>query len=205
MANICSTFAVLHGIDDIKFDRIAALIGTAFQNVTSNASLEEMLWAMGSKVDTGDRGTIEDVKIITGKDGEKGVEFMIESKWSPPEEWLEQMCEAIKKTGVVEDITYDYLSEEPGCEIFINTDEDNNFYQDILSVDFDDGDGYCDHQYFGVDDFKSAKELIKDLTGIEVSSYADINARKDEIENKFKDSLTEDSYGYLSVNVFTDA
>ena len=90
----------------------------------------------------------------------KSIRFFVESAWGPLDE-LWQLMAALCEVEV------DYIAEEPGCEIYINTDVSGQYFSDRYIL-FDENTG-CD--YFANE--KHFLEAFNELTGQDSHSFAE--------------------------------
>lgn len=109
------------------------------------------------------RGTIQDVRWVNDKRDDGGwIEIQTETAWSPQvKDVVGRMLE-----DYYPDLSYDFIAEEPGCEIYINTDITGRFFTDRYKIDYDISEidpKYSDTEYFdNEEDFlKRVKEIMK--------------------------------------------
>ena len=197
MANWCSTLAtVFQNLKEdmpdntLALDKVYATLATAWEQ--SEGDLYQMLSLLGADAETCDVGTVHSIKQIWSQNKKfKGIEMNIESKWNPPDIFLDKLVQAIIEMPKNElEWCHVYIADEPGNGIFVNTDGAHNFYTDVLGIDVQ-TDTYCDHIYFRYDEFDKAAEWILDNTGIKVSSFDDIADKKDKIESAFEAQYAE--------------
>lgn len=214
MANWCTTFATIYqnlkvGKPDqrVMLDRVYAMLVAAKR--TAGSDLYEIVKAInGSEVEIPDVGTVNKIELIQsqGKDF-WGIQLDIESKWNPPEYFLDALQQAITEMPHNDDMEWStvFLADEPGNGIFINTDKNHHFYTEVLGIDWqinDDKEGACDHTYFTYKEFDEAANLIKDCTGVVVTSFEDIAERSDYICEKFEEMHPEDG-SYFFIEPYT--
>lgn len=109
------------------------------------------------------RGSIQDVQWINDKYEDGGwIKIETETAWSPQvEDVVGKMLE-----DYYPDLNYEFIAEEPGCEIYINTDVSGRFFVDRYKIDYDISEidpKYCDTEYFdkGEDLLDRVKEIMK--------------------------------------------
>lgn len=106
----------------------------------------------------------------------KEIRLFVESAWLPLSELWQLMADLCE-------VEVDYVAEEPGCGIYINTDVSGRYFIDRYIL-FDENTG-CD--YFDTEEnvlmafkdltkqsagtFAEAKELAKDMDGIELYEF----------------------------------
>ncbi len=95
------------------------------------------------------------------------------------------------------------LAEEPGCEIYINTDETGEFFTDKYVVDYSSKEEGEDREYFGIHDEGLFVKLINKLTGGGWSNAAEIFAHEGMILEEFQSANPEEEGYYLNFYEFT--
>lgn len=79
---------------------------------------------------------IQDISDIEAHGTYRGFKVFQDDKWSPNLEFWDLIIEQEYTTDDGERmIDYVYEAEEPGCEIYINTDVDGEFFCDLYKVD----------------------------------------------------------------------
>lgn len=109
------------------------------------------------------RGSIQDIQWRDDKLEDGGwIEIETETAWSPQvEDVVGKMLE-----DYYPDLDYEFIAEEPGCEIYINTDISGRFFVDRYKIDYDISEiapPYCDTEYFDNDEdfLDRVKEIMK--------------------------------------------
>jgi hypothetical protein len=158
MANPCYTCVTLFG-DNKCINELYKNLRYFLKKESSNTS---DLKALGNKygLDIDEHGIFNhfDDKVSEDDDGISYFEVQIETRWIPKTDILDGICKYYKNK-----IDYVYLAEEPGCEVFINTDKDERFYSTrfYLSLEGDELSDY-DSEYY----FDSWSELVEKLKEI---------------------------------------
>jgi len=109
------------------------------------------------------RGSIQDVQWKDDGIEDGGwIEIQTETAWSP------QVGDVIGRMleDYYPDLCYEFVAEEPGCEIYINTDTTGRFYTERYKIDYDISEidpKYCDTEYFnnGKDFLDRVKEIME--------------------------------------------
>ena len=104
-----------------------------------------------------------------------GVQFDAESAWSPCDDFADILLRAIYPDRG--DIEMVYIAEEPGCEVYVNTDVDHRFYKTVLVMNVIAGE-INDSYYYNMDELNDAFDMIKKLTGYKPSKLADLDDAK---------------------------
>lgn len=104
-----------------------------------------------------------------------GVQFDAESAWSPCDDFADILLRAIYPDRG--DIEMVYTAEEPGCEVYVNTDVDHRFYKTVLVMNVIAGE-INDSYYYNMDELNDAFDMIKKLTGYRPSKLADLDDAK---------------------------
>ena len=97
-----------------------------------------------------------------------------------------------------------YLAEEPGCEIYVNTDVNHRFYKTALCMHVI-TDTLDDSFYYDIDELDTAFNLIKKLTGYKPSVLIELD--DPEFMEKLMAGFKKKHPGeddYLSIYVYTD-
>lgn len=123
-----------------------------------------------------------------------GVQFDAESAWSPCDDFADILLRAIYPDRG--DIEMVYTAEEPGCEVYVNTDVDHKFYKTVLVMNVIAGE-INDSYYYNMDELNDAFDMIKKLTGYRPSELADLDDAKfmEKLEAGFRKKYPdEDDY-----------
>lgn len=109
------------------------------------------------------RGSIQGVQWVNDKYKDGGwIKIETETAWSPQvEDVVGKMLE-----DYYPDLNYEFIAEEPGCEIYINTDVSGRFFVDRYKIDYDISEidpKYCDTEYFDKEEdfLDRVKEIMK--------------------------------------------
>ena len=132
-----------------------------------------------------------------------GVQFDAESAWSPCEDFAETLLRAIYPGGG--DIEMVYIAEEPGCEVYINTDVDHRFYKTVLVMDIRAGK-IEDRYYYDVDELDEAFDMIEELTGCRPHGLSDLDDSKfmKRLDACFREKYPDEDE-YLSIYTYTNS
>ena len=109
-------------------------------------------WLESNKIDTSNmfcRGTFESCELYPDH-----VIIHMEAAWSPIEEVWDKMAEKY-------DLNYVFISEEPGCEVYINSDVEGRFFSTRFILN------YFELDYLKLDSETLIKygERLKELSG----------------------------------------
>lgn len=137
------------------------------------------------------------------KKGVKMIKVFIDSAWSPPIDFANELCQIVKGVMPVEsDIDYVYVAEEPGCDIYINTDINREIFMYSFFMEWDDGKT-IDHDYYR--DSERLQRDIKSLTGLDYNPI-DIITDEDKMR-EFKDAFYKrhkdvSKYVWISIHYY---
>ena len=209
MANYCSNSFTYYGDD---MDQLIYLFLKIQEgcSIAGSGDAKPLLSALGADpkdIDALDgRTTVFDLRLVTEDGGKKvvGVQIDAESAWSTCEDFALTLLQTILPGGG--NIKMCYIAEEPGCEIFINTDEDRRFYKIVLNVDIRvPAEGIEDNYYYDDSGLGSAFDLIKHVSGYEVSSLEELKdpVILNKIEKGFKEKYPDNEEEYLSIHTYT--
>lgn len=123
------------------------------------------------------------------KEGAKMIKVFIDSAWNPPVDFANELCQIVKEVMPVEsDLDYVYMAEEPGCEIYINTDINREIFTCSFFMEWDDGKDVCSDYYEDSEvEIARLKSDIKSLTGLDYDPI-------DIIDDKEKMSEFQDAF-----------
>ena len=156
MANYCSNSIAVFGYDKEKLDELHNLVVKFFSENSNNNSIRAFVVACGYSNDealkmTDGRDTIVDVDDeISEKERLFYFKFQTESAWSPNVDVFRKIIS--DKYG--EELDMEHCSEEPGMEIFINTDETGFFFTDRYYLDS------CINGEYETEYFESREEVL---------------------------------------------
>lgn len=139
---------------------------------------------------------VEDEKTV-------GVQFDAESAWSPCDDFADILLRAIYPDRG--DIEMVYTAEEPGCEVYVNTDVDHRFYKTVLVMNVIAGE-INDSYYYSVDELNDAFDMIKKLTGYRPSKLADLDDAKfmEKLEAGFRKKYPDED-DYLGIYTYENS
>ena len=132
-----------------------------------------------------------------------GVQFDAESAWSPCDDFADILLRAIYPDRG--DIEMVYTAEEPGCEVYVNTDVDHRFYKTVLVMNVIAGK-INDSYYYNMDELDSAFDMIKKLTGYRPSKLADLDDPKfmEKLEAGFRKKYPDED-DYLGIYTYENS
>lgn len=187
MANICETTIAFFTTDTIE-------TLTEFRNMLTNIQTDNITFThkyISEKLDLGltnlEYGDIMDIGEIEYSETGIGFKVWQNDKWSPQ---LDLWDALIEKFFTNDDgcrlVDYVYEAEEPGCEIYINTDEGGDFFPDLYKIE-----AHIPKELFGNTDcyyseyFEDTSSLIDHLEEIlpEIIEWKEIPESCDENEN----------------------
>ena len=189
MANICSQNIVYYG-DEAGVLRLYLWLREMESG--KKTWIGELLDAAGIKdwEDVNARGRVQDVELLEAtKESPMGVRVGVESKWTPSNDALDLVAEAVCGVGdgVMKEVM---VAEEPGCEIYVNTDTEGLFFKEMAVVETNDDTEYF---YMGDED-GDFLEYVERKTGIRCRNW-------DEFWSRYDDDTGNEFYrGYLKVN-----
>ena len=190
MANICSQEIVYYGNEA---GVLRLYLWLSEMKSGKKTGIGELLDAAGIKdwesMDVNARGSIQDVELLdaTGK-SPMGVRVGVESKWTPSNDALDLVADAVCGVGdgVMKEVM---VAEEPGCEIYVNTDTEGLFLGEMAVVETDD-----DTEYFYMGEEGDFLEYVERKTGIRCRNW-------DDFWSRYEDDTGNEFYrGYLKVN-----
>ena len=132
-----------------------------------------------------------------------GVQFDAESAWSPCDDFADILLRAIYPDRG--DIEMVYTAEEPGCEVYVNTDVDHRFYKTVLVMNVIAGE-INDSYYYNMDELDGAFDMIKKLTGYRPSKLADLDDPKfmEKLEAGFRKKYPDED-DYLGIYTYENS
>ena len=132
-----------------------------------------------------------------------GVQFDAESAWSPCDDFADILLRAIYPDRG--DIEMVYTAEEPGCEVYVNTDVDHRFYKTVLVMNVIAGE-INDSYYYNMDELDGAFDMIKKLTGYRPSKLADLDDAKfmEKLEAGFRKKYPDED-DYLGIYTYENS
>ena len=109
------------------------------------------------------RGTIEEVVWEGAIDEDGGwIRIQTETAWDPQIEIIKSLID-----DYCPNLTFEYVAEEPGCEIYVNTDVSGRFFLEryVINYDFNAISGYSDDEYLKdeTEFLNSAKDILNDF------------------------------------------
>ena len=150
---------------------------------------------------------IQDISAIEAHGTYRGFKVYQDDKWSPNLEFWDLI---IEKEYTTDDgdriIDYVYEAEEPGCEIYINTDIDGEFFCDLYKVDAClPKDLFCGEDM--TEYFSSTEDLLDALKMLAEKILNNDEADDVKLENYINEYLQKrypNSDYYLSVHEFKE-
>lgn len=199
MANYCSNSIAFYSKDKAVLAKLFDNINNILDN-TKDRSIYELLKSCGysseEAVQISDRRdalTYADDNITESPCGYCYFKADTESAWQPNMTSFFRLLQ--EKFG--SKISLVYVSEEPGCGIFINTDVDGLFFSDRYRIDYCVADEYIT-EYFT--DFKDVVCFLREnLPQADVCLYDS----PEEIKNKISDVYDDDNNFYFNLDRFS--
>lgn len=180
MPNWCSNTFFVYGNKTgcLRFYlKLQALLDSHDSEGGSRLNLWDTLKAAGyddSELVTANcRGEISDLNLEEGSDeGGRpfGVKFWAESAWSPCSEAITLLINKLAPRMGLKSV---FLAEEPGCEIYINSDVDGVYFRDFANIDTND-----DVYYYETGQEEEFLKFIFDNTGVKYETVGE--ARSDD-------------------------
>lgn len=175
MANICSQNIVYYG-DEAGVLRLYLWLREMESG--KKTGMGDLLDAAGIKdwesMDVNARGSIQDVELLEAtKESPMGVRVGVESKWTPSNDALDLVADAVCGVGdgVMKEVM---VAEEPGCEIYVNTDTEGLFLKEMAVVETND-----DTEYFYMGEDGDFLEYVERKTGVRCKNWDDFWGRYD--------------------------
>lgn len=149
------------------------------------------------------RTSINYLRLLVEDEKPVGVQFDAESAWSPCDDFADILLRAIYPDRG--DIEMVYTAEEPGCEVYVNTDVDHRFYKTVLVMNVIAGE-INDSYYYSVDELNDAFDMIKKLTGYRPSKLADLDDAKfmEKLEAGFRKKYPDED-DYLGIYTYENS
>ena len=193
MPNWCSSMYAIYSDNEIELLRIMMMLREA-DNKAEHGNSREILRAlrcpeeicekMDGRTSMANFGPFYKDKKL------RGVLIDTESAWGPCNDFIETLIDKIIPGGG--DVEYCYLSEEEGCDVFVNTDTSGEFFETRMRIDYATPDDGIDVLYFGDNDFADCLEFLEDMLGEaaveDITSYNDFfdEAVLGKIDNAFR-------------------
>lgn len=154
MANICSNSTAFFGPKEDLERLLAALksaksvnLGKMFEKATGEKA-HDVLYG------TQTIGGIEDCR-VSEKNGHEYFQLDYDSRWSPVNEEIDEMLR--KHFPTIEEVT---IAEEPGCDIYMNTDDEGIFFPERYDLDASVKNRYTnDDEHY----FETEEDVLKAL------------------------------------------
>lgn len=208
MANICDNDFTYYGENQIELLKFYFKLSQACEEAGGDAkTILSILGASSKEIDEIDgRTDVQYVELLTAADNKvQGVRFMASSAWSPCDDFAKYALLAVLPGGG--DVEMCYVAEEPGCEIFINTDVDHKFYDVVVNIDVSCKD-YEDQFYYGITEFTSLADMIRELSGVSITKFEDLNdieiIKRISAGFEAKYPETDDDSPWMSLHVYSD-
>lgn len=203
MANICDNDFTYYGDNQRELLKFYLTFQQAYEEGNGDAkTILSLLGVTPEMIEEIDgRTSVNFVELLMSSETITGVRFMAESAWAPCEDFAKfALLAAIPGGG---DIDLCYVAEEPGCEVFINTDIDRRFYDVDVHIDVCCKD-YEDQFYYGTADFTSLVSMIEDLSGVSIIDIRDLNDKSvlEAIHAGFDHKYPESSW--LSIHTYSN-
>lgn len=203
MANYCSSCFALSGRNRRETLQIYFML-YGLDKVDIWRFLDKELRIPAEKIERADgRTSVDLLGLDTGKKSKKLYVMMsTESAWGPCYDFvslIKTKCEENLGMKDNEEIDIVYIAEEPGTELYINTDADRDIFVDEVVVEY----GY-DNEYYTKEDFPILQEFIKKITGVTVEDLEDLTEEKiNKIIKIYESERKEDEDSFLAIHRFT--
>ena len=201
MSNICTMNIVFYGDDEIDLNKLFIKLHEMI-DLKNCSYCNEILRDLGIDpevdVDFDIRAEMYSPTYLPGLP-HPGIRIDADSAWNPCTEFVDFLLKKLLPTDT--SIKYVYVAEEPGCEIYVNTDEKGMFFKEKLVIDFDDG-SVSDREYYTKDEIEDGLRRIYDLTGIK-TDFGSLNSRL--TKKTLEDALAAKHPGvgtYLTIGIF---
>ena len=178
MPNWCSSVYAIYSDNEIELLRIMMMLREA-SDKTGTCHSREILGALRCpeeicrEVDS--RTSVENIESFYKDKKLRGVIIDTESAWGPCNDFIETLInKIIPGSG---DVKYCYLSEEEGCDVFVNSDTSGEFFDTRMRIDYSTPEDGTDVLYFGDDNFADCLEFLEDMVG--ESAVEDIDSYND--------------------------
>lgn len=178
MANICDTTIQFGGDDDSLVDLFTKLVNLSAKEIYDLKNIVDAFGVTPDDAEEAIRGHIEDID-------EHAYRLYQSDRWTPHIEVWTAIC----KQYYNDKIWFVYKAEEPGSDIYINTDTNGLYFPEKYVCDYSTNDN-GDVRYF-----ENEEEIIDWLKfefGLEVS---DISEAEEEFVERFPD-------GFLTIGEF---
>lgn len=119
------------------------------------------------------RGEIIDITDVENDSGRRAFRVYTETAWGP----MPDMWEKIIGQRYQDQIMFEYIAEEPGNGVFINTDREGIFFPDRYRAGIEDGEEFYE-EYFTSDE--ELEKFLKEKYGIKEPTLD--SARKKAVE-----------------------
>ena len=215
MANICLNYVTLfeQNDDQIKLKRAYEKLLAAYEEAQNEfgdvnlLDLLEVLWVDSKKTNGLDgRSWITYMDLQINDSEIEGIILDIESAWSPCEDALALLRKALGRT-----FKFVYVAEEPGCEVFVNTDIEHRFYTDIYNVEIyaeSEEEGIIS-EVFHIQAYDHSDEeclnYIHSLSGLKYKSIEDLIANKEGVEKAIDEKYHCEGTASIRINEYGSA
>ena len=211
MANYCSNSVTYYGDNQgqllnlyLKIREGITLMGKDEESDYIDG--KELIAALGADAETIEkvdgRTSINYLGLLVEDGKPVGVQFDAESAWSPCDDFAEMLLRQVYPGGG--DLEMVYIAEEPGMEIYINSDVDHRFYKTVLNMDIRAGK-IEDVYYYDEDELEEAFDMIEELTGCRPSKLSDLDDSKfmERLNAGFQEKYPDEDE-YLSIHTYTN-
>lgn len=197
MANICSNVMAVYGPRE-DLDKFLQAVKEAMGHAQGRGFAKEFFLRCGYTQDEldsiygfGPMDLCGDPQFFEAEgDMPAHVKLWFDTRWSPVYESWEALLQRFFPT--LKQVT---LAEECGCELYVNTDAEGIFFDDLYYVDGEyDGNSFLDRDEHTFPDAMSALDAINDWTGKDFKTLDEVR--------EFFDGLDD---GYISINEFAEA
>lgn len=180
MANWCSNSLAIYG-DRLQVEELFKDFEAAFKHTLYLRNLIDYFDLDGRGL--GCRGELWERPIM--QDG--AITFGCETAWGPYEDLWEEILKFYPA------LQYVFTAEEPGCEVYINSDTEGKFFTEKYRIESYDGEI---SEYLDSDD--ALIKLTEEITGV----HAETVEQCFKAVNKYNKSLGEDDDKCISLHAF---
>ena len=198
MANYCNNCIAIFGYNKERVDDLRMLMVKSFRE-SRYGTIREFVLAYGYSMDealemTDGRDSFIDIDDeVFEKEHVFYFKFQTESAWNPNVEVFRKIiCDKFK-----DELDMEYCSEEPGLEIFINTDEEGFFFTDRYYLDS------CINDEYETEYFESKKEVIDWVKSRFPAIKVTLKTTLYKIEEEVRKYIDESGDDFFSLHKFS--
>ena len=188
MANICSNTLAFYSVDENVVTDFKRLIE---DSIKKSAWIGNIATALGFTKDLpfDSSGCIDEVDDIEENDKDRvsiyAFKVWSETKWTPCHTfWCEVLDKYNEKNNLTENcIYYDFIADEPGEEIYVNTDKDGIFFSDRVKIEISYKGNWLDGIYLCSYD---NEEVIEEI----IDACSEVNIPEEIVNKALENALT---------------